>query len=60
MSIEQEVRNRTLNEAIQRIEALHGNEKYHQAWKRAVDTLRKMLVQSAEKVPDNARQISSI
>ena len=40
MSIEQEVRTQTLNEAIRRIEGLHGNEKYHQAWKRAADALR--------------------
>lgn len=59
-TIEQEVRNQTLNEAIQRIEGLHGNEKYEQAWRRAIAALRKMIVQGTEKVPDKAKQISSI
>ncbi|BBB99387.1 hypothetical protein [Bradyrhizobium elkanii] len=48
----------TLREAIRRIEALHGNEKYQQAWRRAADTLRDMIVQSTVSVPDKHEQIS--
>jgi hypothetical protein len=52
--------NETLRRAIARIESLHGNEKYQQAWKRAADALREMIVQGTETVPDKQKQIGSL
>lgn len=56
---EREVRDMALRDAIFRIESLSGNEKYQQAWKRAADVIRGMIVKGTEKVPDKPEQISS-
>lgn len=60
MSIEeQQIREQTLREAAAKVEALAGNEKYQQAWKRAGAVIRGMIEKGTTKVPDEPKQISS-
>jgi len=49
----------TLEAAAARVEALAGNEKYQQAWKRAATVIRGMIEKGTTKVPDKSKQISS-
>jgi len=56
---DQDTRNQTLIDAIQRINALSGNEKYSLAWKRAVKVLSAMLVEVPKQGTDNRTQIGS-
>ncbi|MBR0868919.1 hypothetical protein JQ633_01005 [Bradyrhizobium tropiciagri] len=57
---EADIRNRTLIEAMRRITALEGNEKYKQAWKRSIQVLADMLVDIPKEVPDKREQISEL
>jgi hypothetical protein len=54
----EDIRTRTLVEAIQRINSLHGGDKYQQAWKRAVKELKSMLVEVPKLGTDKPDQIS--
>lgn len=42
---DQDVANRTLADAIRRIERLEGNELYRKAWSKAVRALKEMMVE---------------
>ena len=52
-------RERAIVEAIRRISALHGNDKYMLAWKVALRVLNDMLVERNNNGTDRSQQISS-
>lgn len=57
---ERDIANRTLADAIRRIEALHGNDTYMKAWGRAVRALREMMVEVNQSIIADAEQIDDV